>query len=443
MHYSNNFSFQHRTLTVLQKFRNILTIGLVIAYMSNILSPFLTFASYTGLSIQGHGVLDSTRLFTTLSIISLLTTPMNIALQMYPTLMAAFACLGRIEEFGFSEDFEDGRLTTDQPKSAAPTETKSDLNVNLRMEKSLLSSTLQNEDAIVGTNVSFGWEDGNIVENANFRIKYGQVTVLRGLNGSGKSTLLKALLGELPLSQGSIHISTRDIAFCDQTAWLPNATVQNCILGYNVFDSALYGEVLHACALYEDLSQMEEGDRTKIGNTGAVRVSGGQMHRISLARAIYAQRRIYLLDDVLAGLDNRTQNVICHRLFSRTGILKRLGVAVVVVTPLSRHLDWADQVLTISEDRSVAAMDSSTKEGGSVDKFDEINHVASQPNHVLHPQELLGATYVSTDRSRQIGDWAVYKYYAWSIGAVNCAIYIAFGVIYTFLTKFPGKSFSP
>ena len=82
-------------------------------------------------------------------------------------------------------------------------------------------------------------------------------------------------------------------------------------------------------ALDEDLSQMEDGDRTKIGNAGAVQVSGGQMHRIALARAIYAQRRIYLLDDVLAGLDNRTQNVICHRLFSHTGILKRLGAAAV------------------------------------------------------------------------------------------------------------------
>lgn len=436
--------------------------------MSSILSPFLTFTSYTGLSIQGHGVLDSTRLFTTLSIISLLTTPMNKLLQIYPSLMAAFACLERIEEFCLSEDFEDVRLAADQPKSVtaietnsnkpttnsdkstAPTKTNSHLSIKLRIEKSLSSNTLLKGAAIVGTNVSFGWEHGNIVENAHFRIKYGQVTVLRGLNGSGKSTLLKALLGELPLRQGSIHVSTRDIAFCDQTAWLPNTTVQQCILGYNIFDLALYGEVVHACALDEDFSQMEEGDRTKIGNAGAVRVSGGQMHRIALARAIYAQRRIYLLDDVLAGLDNRTQNVICHRLFSQTGILKRLGAAVVVVTPLSRHLDWADQVLTISEDRSVAVIDSSTEEAFSADKFDETNHVASQPdhvasppNHVLHPEEVLGATDDGAKRSRQIGDWAVYKYYAWSIGAVNCAMYIALGVMFTFLTKFPGKSFSP
>src|ERR1700760_845907 len=263
--------------------------------MSSILSPFLTFTSYTGLSIQGHGVLDSTRLFTTLSIISLLTKPLNGMLQIYPLLMAALASVDRIEEFGLSEDFEDGRFTANQPTSVAPTEAKSHSSVNLRMEKSLVSNTLLNGDAIVGTNVSFGWEDGNIVENAHFRIKYGQVTVLRGLNGSGKSTLLKVLLGELPLRQGSIHVGTRDIAFCDQIAWLPNMTVQQCILGYNVFNPALYGEVIHACALDEDLSQMEDGDRTKIGNAGAVQVSGGQMHRIALARAIYAQRRIYLL----------------------------------------------------------------------------------------------------------------------------------------------------
>lgn len=424
--------------------------------MSPVLSPFLTFAGYTGLSLKGHGVLDPTRLFTTLSIISLLTSPLNYVLQMYPMLMAAFTCLSRIEEFCLSEDFEDGRIAADQIKSptnsgkfASPTGINSDLSFNSRIEKSLLPSTLPSGDAIVGTNVSFGWNDSNIVENASFRIKYGQVTVLRGLNGSGKSTLLKAILGELPLKQGSIHVSTRDIAFCDQTAWLPNTTVQQCIIGYHVFDPAFYGEVIHACVLDKDFSQMEQGDRTKIGNTGAVQVSGGQMHRISLARAIYAQRRTYLLDDILAGLDNRTQKVICHRLFSQTGILKRLGAAAVVVTPLSRHLDWADQMLTISEDRSISAtdsvstIDSNADEYGNADEVDEIDHVAPRSSHVLHPEELLGATDDSAERSRKIGDWEVYKYYAWSIGAINCAIYVVLGVIYTFLTKFPGNQSLP
>ena len=103
---------------------------------------------------------------------------------------------------------------------------------------------------------------------------------LSGSNGSGKSTFLKALLGEVVSTEGSFTLDAEEIAFCDQTPWLPNGTIQQCILGYSLFDTQLYEEVLHVCALKEDIDQMEDGDQTKIGSKGALRISGGQIQRI-------------------------------------------------------------------------------------------------------------------------------------------------------------------
>ena len=257
----------------------MLCIGIVLAFVAPIMSPFLTFGAYTGITLRGHGVLDSARLFTALSIVSLLGSPLIGILQSYPMIMASFGCIDRIEEFCLSDDQEDTR-TCGAPES----EVKPPIAEN-GCEKPY---DLRHGDAVIAIKVeqaSFGWNDQHLVKVANFAITYSQFVVISGPNGSGKSTFLKAVLGELPSKEGSFNLDTKEIAFCDQTPWLPNGTIQKCILGYGLFDKELYGEVIHLCDLNEDLEQMEDGDQTKIGSKGASRISGGQMQRI-VSRAI-------------------------------------------------------------------------------------------------------------------------------------------------------------
>ena len=103
--------------------------------------------------------------------------------------------------------------------------------------------------------------------------------MLIGPSGCGKSTLLKALLGETPCSEGKIELSSKSIAFCDQTPWHMNGTVKDSIVAMSPFDERWYASVVHACALEEDLSQLPRGDKSVIGSKG-IALSGGQSQRI-------------------------------------------------------------------------------------------------------------------------------------------------------------------
>jgi ABC-type bacteriocin/lantibiotic exporter with double-glycine peptidase domain len=98
--------------------------------------------------------------------------------------------------------------------------------------------------------------------------------------GSGKSTLIQALLGETVTHKGFITMgSTDSIAFCAQTPWLVNKSIQKNILGTSLFNGPWYKKVLSACALFEDLKNYPAGDRTLVGSKG-ITLSGGQKQRI-------------------------------------------------------------------------------------------------------------------------------------------------------------------
>lgn len=96
-------------------------------------------------------------------------------------------------------------------------------------------------------------------------------------------------------------------AYVAQGAWIQNATIQDNILFGKPLNDARYQETLRACALVEDLRQMTFGDQTEIGERG-INLSGGQKQRIQLARAVYQDSDIYLLDDVFSAVDAHTGN---------------------------------------------------------------------------------------------------------------------------------------
>ncbi|KAA6373635.1 MAG: hypothetical protein EZS28_030839, partial [Streblomastix strix] len=95
---------------------------------------------------------------------------------------------------------------------------------------------------------------------------------------------------------------SESVAYCPQTAWILNNTVRGNIIFGNEYDQEKYNEVVHVCALEPDFNTLAAGDMTAIGEKG-VNLSGGQKARIQLARAVYSDRDIYILDDPLSAVD--------------------------------------------------------------------------------------------------------------------------------------------
>ncbi|XDC58871.1 hypothetical protein R6Z07M_010053 [Ovis aries] len=131
--------------------------------------------------------------------------------------------------------------------------------------------------------------------------KPGELLAVVGPVGAGKSSLLRALLGELPLSQGQVSVHGR-IAYVPQQPWVFSGTVRSNILFGKKYEKYRYEEVIKACALGEDLQLLEDGDQTVIGDRGTP-LNEGQKARVSLARAVYQDADIYLLDDPFSAVD--------------------------------------------------------------------------------------------------------------------------------------------
>ena len=102
-----------------------------------------------------------------------------------------------------------------------------------------------------------------VLKDINLSIATSQLTIVIGQVGYGKTTLLKAILGKTPVG-GRLWLSTRERAFCDQTPWLTNQTLQMNITGFLKYDAGWYSSVPRACALEDDLAQFPEGDQCMV-----------------------------------------------------------------------------------------------------------------------------------------------------------------------------------
>uniref|UniRef100_A0AAQ5YQH7 ATP-binding cassette, sub-family C (CFTR/MRP), member 10 n=1 Tax=Amphiprion ocellaris TaxID=80972 RepID=A0AAQ5YQH7_AMPOC len=132
----------------------------------------------------------------------------------------------------------------------------------------------------------------------------GSLVVVVGKVGCGKSSLLAALTGELNRLGGVLYVADRESGFglASQESWIQHASVRDNILFGKDYEAAFYQAVIDACALSDDLNVLPNGDKTEVGENG-VTLSGGQKARLALARAVYMDKDIYLLDDPLAAVD--------------------------------------------------------------------------------------------------------------------------------------------
>ncbi|XP_075730464.1 multidrug resistance-associated protein 1 [Rhipicephalus microplus] len=166
----------------------------------------------------------------------------------------------------------------------------------------------------------------------------GTLVGIVGFVGSGKSSLLSAILGDMRCLEGTVTSAGR-IAYMPQLPNVHNMSIRDNILYGRPMHPAYYERVLHCCQLMNDLNKIPAGDAAEVGEKG-VNLSGGQKQRISLARAIYSDIDIYLMDDPLSALDPVVANNVFRDVIGCCGLLRdKTRIMVCNQGTYLRHMD--------------------------------------------------------------------------------------------------------
>ncbi|KAH7036509.1 hypothetical protein BKA57DRAFT_474957 [Linnemannia elongata] len=186
---------------------------------------------------------------------------------------------------------------------------------------------------------------GPVMHDINLQIRRGALTAVVGRVGEGKSSLVGALLGEMYKYSGQVR-SFGSLAYVSQTAWILNATVRENILFGRPYDKERYLNTIRSCALVPDFKMLVSGDKTVIGEKG-INLSGGQKQRISIARAVYANADVYILDDPLSAVDAHVD----HHIFKHALTTILADKTRILVTNGVNHLKEVDQIVVIKQGR--------------------------------------------------------------------------------------------
>ncbi|XP_048752639.2 ATP-binding cassette sub-family C member 3-like isoform X2 [Ostrea edulis] len=217
------------------------------------------------------------------------------------------------------------------------------------------------EEAVKIIDGEFAWDiNSSLLKEVNIVIPEGGLVAVVGQVGQGKSSLLSAILGEMMKIRGKVSIKG-SVAYVPQQAWIQNATIQENILFGNKMDDKRYREVLEACALIQDLDILPAGDQTEIGEKG-INLSGGQKQRVSLARAVYNDTDVYLLDDPLSAVDSHVGSHIFDEVIGPSGLLKHKTCILV-----THGIQWLPKV-----DNIIVIVNGKISESGTYDEL--LNH---------------------------------------------------------------------
>jgi ATP-binding cassette subfamily C (CFTR/MRP) protein 10 len=186
------------------------------------------------------------------------------------------------------------------------------------------------------------------LDDISMVVKPGQLVGVVGKVGSGKTSLLAALTAEINKFGGSVSVGSleRGISLVTQTSWIQHATLRDNILFGREYNAEFYQNVIHACALEPDLQILPAGDMTEVGENG-VTLSGGQKLRVALARAVYQDKPLYLLDDPFAAVDAHVATHIFN--YTICGLLK--NKTRILCTHHTRFLQKADLVIGLEDGR--------------------------------------------------------------------------------------------
>ena len=360
--------------------------------------------------------LTTAQFFTVLSLVAVVVSPMTQLLTYLPFAIGGYAGLTRIQSFLRLEERLDGRQSGNGPAEGSPFDMTMIQAETLRRAREtaekgpspfaieLVHATINRlENAAVP-----------LLDNINIQFRTGQISMIVGPVGAGKSTLCRAILGEQKLDRGFVLMGGIRVAYCDQSPWLQNMCIRDCVIAHCEYVLPWYRSVLWACALEEDLDQLPDGDKTMVGSGGGL-ISGGQKQRVALARAIYSRAAVIVLDDVLSALDSDTAQLILFRLLGDNGLLTQTGTTVIMTTNIREHLPLAHTVYALDGRGNVKETVNNSPELIRKEYLVSSQEQTSKEVEAFVPKP---AAEPSKDQAhqRQHGDFSLYMYYFRSSG---------------------------
>lgn len=262
--------------------------------------------------------LDAGVVFTILATMRVVSEPMRMLPEVLSVMIQVKVSLDRIGKFLAEDEFrEDAVDRTGMPAS----------DTSLAVHKGI-----------------FSWEPSKgtaTLRDINITAMRGQKIAVCGPVGAGKSSLLCATLGEIPRMSGSVAVSG-SVAYVSQTSWIQSGTVRDNILFGKPMNGEDYERAVKCCALDKDMDSFPHGDLTEIGQRG-LNMSGGQKQRIQLARAVYNDADVYLLDDPFSAVDAHT----AATLFNDCVMEALEDKTVILVTHQVEFLSKVDRILVM------------------------------------------------------------------------------------------------
>ncbi|KAL6034061.1 hypothetical protein STEG23_018996, partial [Scotinomys teguina] len=287
-----------------------------------ICTPFLVTLITLGvyMCVDENNVLDAEKAFVSLSLFNILKIPLNMLPQLISGLTQVSVSLKRIQDF-LNQDELDPQC----------------------VERKIISPGY----AITIHNGTFTWAQDlpPTLHSLNIQIPKGALVAVVGPVGCGKSSLVSALLGEMEKLEGTVSVKG-SVAYVPQQAWIQNCTIQENVLFGQPMKPKHYQQALETCALLADLDVLPGGDQTEIGEKG-INLSGGQRQRVSLARAVYSDANVFLLDDPLSAVDSHVAKHIFDQVIGPEGVLA--GKTRVLVTHGISFLSQTDFIIVIAD----------------------------------------------------------------------------------------------
>ncbi|PHH81899.1 hypothetical protein CDD82_7590 [Ophiocordyceps australis] len=292
----------------------LLSIRNAINAVSMSMPVFASMLSFITFSLT-HSSFSPASIFSSLALFNSLRIPLNVVPLVLGQVTDAWSSMKRIEQFLVEEEqqeqvvmmpegdkaieLHDASFTWEKtPAQDASPGAKSADTVMSDKDHKTLGDTSHGDDnasSMADERAPFRLQDINLEVGRN------ELIAVIGTVGSGKSSLLSALAGDMRKTKGEV-IFGASRAFCPQYAWIQNTSLQNNITFGKDMDKAWYSKVVEACALKADLDMLPNGDQTEIGERG-ITISGGQKQRLNIARAIYFDADIILMDDPLSAVD--------------------------------------------------------------------------------------------------------------------------------------------
>ncbi|WP_394542828.1 ABC transporter ATP-binding protein (plasmid) [Priestia aryabhattai] len=201
----------------------------------------------------------------------------------------------------------------------------------------------------------------NGLKDINFSIKRGTFNVIAGKVGAGKSTLLKSIIGLFSLQKGQVFWNGQLInnpkdffkppisAYTPQIPWFFSGTLKENIIIDLVQAEKNLDQSLYFSNLSKDIPYLEDGLNTNIGSN-AVKLSGGQAQRLSIARMLYREAELYVCDDISSALDTETERELWKR-------LKTQFNTFLIVSHSKVAFEIADNIIVLDDGKIIASGD--------------------------------------------------------------------------------------